>query len=92
VVLAIAFALLLVWLDHAWSLGILDRQQQRLGRLASVAQRSPGWALDALVVKAPSAIGIYVLPWVALGAATMFHRRATASSHAGLVSCSGRCC
>lgn len=76
VVLAIAFALLLVWLDHAWSLGILDRQQQRLGRLASVAQRSPGWALDALVVKAPSAIGIYVLPWVALGAATMFHRRA----------------
>ena len=76
VVLAIAFAFLLVWLDHAWSLGILDRQQERLARLAGVARRSPGWALDALLLKAPSAIGVCVLPWVALGAAAMFHRRA----------------
>lgn len=76
VVVAIAGGLLLVWLDHAWSLGILGQQQARLARLATMAQRSPGWAIDALIVKAPAALGVYVLPWVALGAATMFHRRA----------------
>jgi 4-amino-4-deoxy-L-arabinose transferase-like glycosyltransferase len=76
VVLVIASALLLVWLDHAWSLGILDTQQQRLGRLAGMAQRYPFWALDSLVFKAPSAIGVFILPWIALGAVAMFHRRA----------------
>ena len=76
VVLMIAFAMLLVWLDHAWSLGILDLQQRRLARLAGVAQRSPGWALDALLVKTPAALGVYVLPWLALGAATAWYRRA----------------
>lgn len=76
VVLAIALAFLLVWLDHAWSLGILGLQQQRLARLATVSQRSPGWAIDALLFKTPAAIGVYVMPWVALGAVAMFHRRA----------------
>jgi hypothetical protein len=76
VVLAIASALLLAWLDHAWSLGILDRQQQHLGHLAGVAQRSPRWALDSLFFKTPAAVGVFVLPWIALGAVAMFHRRA----------------
>lgn len=76
VVLVIAFAMLLAWLDHAWSLGILDAQRTHLGRLAGVARRSPGWLLDALVVKAPAALGVYVVPWVGLGAWGAFHRRA----------------
>lgn len=76
VVLAIAGAMLLAWLDHAWSLGILDAQGARLGRLASVTQRSPRWALDALLFKLPAAIGVAWLPWIALGGVAMWYRRA----------------
>jgi len=68
VVLAIAAALLLVWLDHAFALGILTAQQQHLGRLAGVSWRNPGWALDAVFTKTPAAVGVYLLPWIALGA------------------------
>lgn len=77
-VLAIAFAMLFVWLDHAWSLGILDAQRARLGHLAGMAQRRPGWALDALLTKTPSALGIYTVPWIALGAVAAFRRRSAA--------------
>lgn len=76
VVLAVAGAMLLGWLDHAWSLGILDMQQQRLGHLASVTQRSPRWALDSLLFKLPAAVGVAWLPWIALGGVVMWHRRA----------------
>lgn len=76
VVLAVAGAMLLAWLDHAWSLGILDLQQQRLGRLAGVTGRNPGWAVDALLFKAPAAIGVAVVPWIALGGVLLWYRRA----------------
>ena len=75
-VLAIAFSFLLAWLDHAWALGILDAQQQRLGRLAGVAWRSPHWVLDALVSKMPAALGVDVVPWIACGALAALRRRA----------------
>lgn len=75
VVLAIAFAMLLAWLDHAYSLGILTEQQSRLGNLARVATRYPGWAMDAIFTKTPSAVGVYVVPWLALGALVAWRRR-----------------
>jgi len=68
VVVAIAAAMLLAWLDHAYALGILTTQQQRLGRLARVSLRNPAWALDAIVSKTPAALGVYTLPWIVLGA------------------------
>jgi hypothetical protein len=80
VVLGIALALLLVWLDHAYAIGILGAQQERLGRLATIARRSPGWALDAVFTKTPSALGLGVLPWVAVGVLAALHRRTTADS------------
>lgn len=76
VVLAIALAFLLAWLDHAHALGILGAQQHRLRRLAGISWRRPGWALDALLTKAPSALGVYTVPWIALGALATLRRRA----------------
>lgn len=75
VVLAIAASMLLVWLDHAFALGILTAQQERLGRLAGVSLRHPTWTLDALFSKTPSALGVYLLPWIALGATATFRHR-----------------
>jgi 4-amino-4-deoxy-L-arabinose transferase-like glycosyltransferase len=68
VVLAISAAMLLAWLDHAFALGILTAQQEHLGKLAGVSWRHPRWALDAIFSKTPSALGVYTLPWIALGA------------------------
>lgn len=78
VVLAIAASFLLAWLDHAYALGILSTQQERLGRLAGVAWRSPRWAMDALLTKTPSALGVYTVPWIALGALATRRRRTSA--------------
>ncbi|MEW6271274.1 MAG: glycosyltransferase family 39 protein [Thermodesulfobacteriota bacterium] len=75
VVLAISFALLLLWLDHAYESGILAAQGERFVRLATVSSRSPGWALDSIVTKTPSALGVYVVPWVLLGAVDAVRRR-----------------
>jgi 4-amino-4-deoxy-L-arabinose transferase-like glycosyltransferase len=75
-VLVIAGTILLAWLDHAWSLGILDTQRARLGRLATVTQRSPRWALDSVLFKLPAAVGVAWLPWIALGGVAMWCRRA----------------
>jgi 4-amino-4-deoxy-L-arabinose transferase-like glycosyltransferase len=77
-VLAIAAAFLLVWLDQAYALGILGKQQQRLERLATVVVRSPHWAMDAIFSKTPSALGPYLVPWIALGAASALRRRSSA--------------
>jgi hypothetical protein len=75
VVLAISFAMLLVWLEHAYALGILADQRSRMARLATVTVRSPGWALDAVLTKMPAALGVYVVPWIGLGAAGLLRER-----------------
>jgi len=75
VVLGIAAAFLLLWLDHAYAIGILGAQQERLGRLATIGMRAPGWALDAVLTKTPSALGLGVVPWVALGGVAALRRR-----------------
>jgi 4-amino-4-deoxy-L-arabinose transferase-like glycosyltransferase len=77
VVLGIALAFLLVWLDQAYAIGVLGAQQARLGRLATVAARGPGWALDALFTKTPSALGVGLVPFVACGALGALRRRTT---------------
>lgn len=75
VVLVISCAFLLAWLDHAYALGILGAQSARLGRLASVTMRAPGWSMDAIFTKTPSALGIYLLPLLALGVREAWRRR-----------------
>ncbi len=75
VVLAVALAFLLVWLDQAYAIGVLGAQQRRLGHLAGVATRNPRWAYDAIVSKAPAALGVYLVPWVICGALAALWRR-----------------
>jgi len=75
VVLAIAFAFLLAWLDQAYALGVLAAQQHRLGRLAGVAMRNPHWVFDAIVSKTPAALGVYVVPWMICGVLAALWRR-----------------
>lgn len=75
VVLGIAAALLLAWLDEAYALGVLGTQSERLGHLATVAERHPHFALDAIFSKTPAALGVYVVPWVLCGAWGAVERR-----------------
>lgn len=77
VVLGIALAFLLVWLDHAYAIGVIGAQGERLGGLATVATRHPGWALDAIFTKTPSALGVGLAPLVVAGAWRALRRRGT---------------
>lgn len=72
---AIALAIVLLWLDFAWEAGLLGAQQDRIAQLVTVASRSPGWALDSIFTKTPSALGVYVVPFVLLGAVRAFRDR-----------------
>ena len=66
----VSAAILAAWLALAGHLGILDQQRAWLAERAGSATRSArgvGYALDGLLSKAPSAVGLYMLPLLWLG-------------------------
>ncbi|HYC21391.1 MAG TPA: glycosyltransferase family 39 protein [Candidatus Bathyarchaeia archaeon] len=72
----VAGAILATWLVVATRIGVLGPQLAWLKTGAGVATHSKRhYALDALLTKVPSAVGVYNLPLVALGVLAIARRR-----------------
>jgi 4-amino-4-deoxy-L-arabinose transferase-like glycosyltransferase len=66
----VSFGVLALWLAVAYSSGILAAQGKTLANYAGVATSSPNgmkWALEFLLTRLPSALGVYNLPLILLG-------------------------
>ena len=80
IVLAVSLSMLGLWLLAAQQMGVLGQQSRNIEHLAGDATRDPRYILHGMLVRLPSAVGIFALPVILLGLVRCmrFERRADA--------------